>query len=79
MAASATSDLLSCLSLIVTHKGNRFQVVPAQKVIMLSVRLLTSRRREVVLPDGLQLQCFAGTEKYLCPSFSKSVFKQEKP
>lgn len=34
MAASTTSDLLPCLFLIITHKGNRFQVVPGQKVII---------------------------------------------
>ena len=34
MAASTASNLLPCLFLIITHKGNRFQVVPGQKVII---------------------------------------------
>lgn len=52
MAASTTSDLLPCLFLIITHKGNRFQVVPGQKVIIPRAHLLTTRKRAEVLPDG---------------------------
>ena len=59
MAASTASNLLPCLFLIITHKGNRFQVVPGQKVIIPGQKviiprahLLTTRKRAVVLPDG---------------------------
>ena len=52
MAASTASNLLPCLFLIITHKGNRFQVVPGQKVIIPRAHLLTTRKRAVVLPDG---------------------------
>ena len=52
MAASTASNLLPCLFLIITHKGNRFQVVPGQKVIIPRAHLLTTRKRAEVLPDG---------------------------
>ena len=52
MAASTVSNLLPCLFLIITHKGNRFQVVPGQKVIIPRAHLFTTRKRAEVLPDG---------------------------
>ena len=39
-------------SRVITHKGNRFQVVPGQKVIIPRAHLLTTRKRAEVLPDG---------------------------
>lgn len=52
MAASTASNLLPCLFLIITHKGNRFQVVPGQKVIIPRAHLLTTRKRAVVWPSA---------------------------
>lgn len=49
MAASTASNLLPCLFLIITHKGNRFQVVPGQKVIIPRAHLLTTRKRRRLL------------------------------
>ena len=74
MAASTASNLLPCLFLIITHKGNRFQVVSGQKVIIPRAHLLTTCKRAEVLPDGSRaLQCFMVAKRGLSPSLSKCV------
>ena len=42
MAASTASNLLPCLFLIITHKGNRFQVVPGQSMCQVIVGTFSS-------------------------------------
>ena len=89
MAASTASNLLPCLFLIITHKGNRFQVVPGQKVIIPRAHLLTTRKRAEVLPDGSRALSEgdapagprpAGSQEGLKPlSFKMCAFQGEKP